>query len=129
MVCSLVSINFASPQLGKQYKQSLSNLRILLYPEICLISIFLKKELGIVSPPRFVYDFSRKIFVKLYSINWPDFIAWLHLLLEILVNICIAIVFWPCCDVIDFKIIIRQFFCTTKKSRQKCKYLENENRF
>ena len=31
--------------------------------------VFLKKGLGIVSTPHFVYDFLRKIFLKLYSIN------------------------------------------------------------
>ena len=30
---------------------------------------FLKKGLRIVSPPNFVYDFSRKVFLKSYSIN------------------------------------------------------------
>ena len=34
---------------------------------------FLEKDLEIVSPPHFVYDFSRKIFLKLCSINWPGF--------------------------------------------------------
>ena len=53
---------------------------------------FLEKGLGIVSPAHFVYDFLRKVFLKLYSINWPGFIAWLSLLPEILVNMCIAIV-------------------------------------
>ena len=52
---------------------------------------FLKKDLRIVSPPYFVYDSSRKMFIKLYSINWLNFIAWLPLLLQILVDICIAI--------------------------------------
>ena len=51
---------------------------------------FLDKGLGIVSPVYFLYDFSTKIFL-LYSINWPNFIAWLPLLLEILGNMCIAI--------------------------------------
>ena len=53
---------------------------------------FLEKDLGIVSPPHFVYDFLRKVFLKLYSIKWPGFIAWFLLLLKILVNMCIAIV-------------------------------------
>ena len=53
---------------------------------------FIEKGLWIASPPHFVYDFSRKIFLKLYSINWPNFIAWLALLLEILMNMYIAIV-------------------------------------
>ena len=30
---------------------------------------FLKIDLAIVSPPHFVYDSSRKMFLKLYSIN------------------------------------------------------------
>ena len=54
---------------------------------------FLEKDLEIVSPPYFVYDFSRKVFLKLYSNNWQVFIVWLSLLLDILVNMCIAIVF------------------------------------
>ena len=32
-----------------------------------------------ISPPHFVYDFSRKIFFMLYSINWSNFILWLPL--------------------------------------------------
>ena len=36
---------------------------------------FLDKSLGIVSPAHFVYDFSTIIFLVLYSINWPNFIA------------------------------------------------------
>ena len=53
---------------------------------------FLDKGLGTVSPPHFVYDFSTKLFLTLYSINWPNLIAWLPLLLEILNNMCIATV-------------------------------------
>ena len=53
---------------------------------------FLEKSLGIVSPPYFLYDFSTKMFLMLYSINWPNFIVWSPLLLEILGNVCTAIV-------------------------------------
>ena len=53
---------------------------------------FLEKGLEIVSVPYFVYDFSRKMFLVLYSINCLIFIAWLLLLLEILVNMRIAII-------------------------------------
>ena len=53
---------------------------------------FLDKVLGIVSPAHFEYGFSTKMFLMLYSFNWPNFIAWLPLLLEILANMCIAIV-------------------------------------
>ena len=64
---------------------------------------FLDKGLGIVSPAHFVYDFSTKMFLMLYSINWPNFIVWLLLLLEILGNMCIALVCYPGCDVMDFE--------------------------
>ena len=45
---------------------------------------FSEKGLGLASPPRFVYDFSKKMFLMLHSINWRDFIVWLPLLVEIL---------------------------------------------
>ena len=68
-----------------------------------------------------------------YSFNWPNFIVWLPLLLEILINICIAIVWEPDCDVTNFEInfvfLIKSFFFMTKKSRQKLIYLENEKSF
>ena len=44
-------------------------------PGICSIFELLQKGLGIVSPPGTVYDFSRKMFLRLYSIKSPDFIA------------------------------------------------------
>ena len=54
---------------------------------------FLEKGLGIVvSLSHFVYDFSTEVFLMSYPINWPNFIVWLLLLLEILDNTCIAIV-------------------------------------
>ena len=65
---------------------------------------FLDKGLGIVPPAHLVYDFSTKMFLMLYSLNRPNLIAWLPLLLEILGNMCIAIVSYPGCDVIDFEI-------------------------
>ena len=48
---------------------------------------FLKNSLGIVSPPNIVYNFLRKMFLMLHSINWPNFTVWLPLLLEILGSI------------------------------------------
>ena len=67
---------------------------------------FLQKGLGIVSPSHFVNDFSRKMFLILYSINWPSLIVWLAFLLEMFGNACIAIVCFPCCDVIILKLIL-----------------------
>ena len=65
---------------------------------------FLEKCLGIVSAPHFVYDFSRKMFFMLYSVNWPNSIVWWLLLLDILGNMCIAVVCFPGCDVTDLEI-------------------------
>ena len=94
---------------------------------------FLEKSLGIVSPPDFMNDFSRKKFLILYSVNWPNFIVWLPVLLEILDNMCIAILCFPGWDVIsvetDFTFQVELFFYVTKKSREKFKHLENEKRF
>ena len=53
---------------------------------------FIDKGLGIVSPANFVYDFSKKMFFMLYTINSPNLSAWLPSLLEILGNMSIAIV-------------------------------------
>ena len=61
-----------------------------------------KKNSGIVSPSCFVYVFSRKIFLVLYSLTWPIFFFWLPLLLQIFVNIYIAIVCFTGFDVINF---------------------------
>ena len=53
---------------------------------------FSEKCLGLVSPPYFVHNVLRKMFPMLHSIDRPNFIVWLSLLLEILDNICITIV-------------------------------------
>ena len=82
---------------------------------------FPEKGLLLVSPTHIVYEFSRKIFLMLYSINWPNFIAWFPLLLEILKIMCIAIVCFPDCDEINFEInvifLIKPFFYMTEKSK------------
>ena len=85
---------------------------------------YLKKNLGIVSPLRFLYDCSRKFLLLLYFINLSNFIVWLPLLLEILGNVYIVTVCFSGCDVITFGMnltfLIKQFFYLTKKSRGKC---------
>ena len=63
---------------------------------------FLDKDLGIAYQPDFVYDFSRKMLLMLYSINRLNFLVLSPLLTEILGNMCIAIVWFPGCDVIKF---------------------------
>ena len=37
---------------------------------------FSEKGLGLVYPPCFEYDFSRKTFLMLHFINWPNFTVW-----------------------------------------------------
>ena len=92
-----------------------------------------EKGLELVSLSHFVYDFSKIMFLMLYSINWPNFNVWLPLFLEILDNMCITFAWYPGCDVIKFEtniiFLIQPFCCMTKKSRQKLKYLENEKSF
>ena len=39
-----------------------------------------------------VYDFWRKIFLMLKSINWTNFIVWLPVFLEVLGNMCISFI-------------------------------------
>ena len=73
------------------------------------------------------------MFLLLYSINWPDFIAWLPLFPEIYGNICIVIVSFPGCEVINFGIdlvfLIKPLFYMKEKSKKKSKYFENEKNF
>ena len=91
---------------------------------------FLENSLGIVSPPKFVYDFLRKMFLKFHSNNWPVFIAWLSLLHEILVIMCIAIVVNQTVTSSILKLIVFFYLsCFPKNSRQKSKYLDNEKSF
>ena len=83
---------------------------------------FLEYDLRITSPPHFAYDFPRKKFLMLYSNNWWNFIFWLSALLKILGDMCIAIVYLPRSDVINFEInftlLMKPFFYMIKKSIQ-----------
>ena len=94
---------------------------------------FLKESLWLVSSPHFVHDFSGKISLMLNYINFSTFIILLPLLLEISSNMCITIVCYPNCDVIDFEIcltlFIKPFFHITKNSAQKFKYVKNKKGF
>ena len=66
------------------------------------------------------------------SIKWPNLITWLPLLLKILGNMCIVIIYFPVCDVINFEIglsfLIKLFPHMTNKG-QRIKYLKNEKSF
>ena len=72
------------------------------------IKFFLKRKRGpeLVSQPHFLYDFWRKIFLILYSINWPSFIVLLSLLFKMSGNMFNMIVCVPVCDVISIEIYV-----------------------
>ena len=114
MVCSLIPLYFDSHQLKLGYNRNKLFKNLHYWSRDMLNFNFLDKGLGIVSPAHFVYGFSTKMFLMLYSINWPNFISWLPLLLEILGNMFIAILYQPSCDVMGFEMnlifIIEPFF-------------------
>ena len=101
--CSAVLFQYFLIALGLYNKTRLHE-TLVHSPRDILNFDFFKKDLGIVSPPHFAYDFSRKMFLILYSIKWPNFIVWFPLLLTILGDMCIAIVSFPGCGVINFVI-------------------------
>ena len=59
----------------------------------------------------------------MYDVLIKMFFAWLLLLFEILGNMCIAIVYYPGCDVMDFEInvifLIKPFFLHDQKVKIK----------
>ena len=92
---------------------------------------FLEKGLWRAFTPHFAHDFSRKIFLVLFFINLPNFIAWLFLRLEMLGNICIIIICCTVCEIISFEINlsfpIKPFSYVTRKSGWKCKFWRSES--
>ena len=62
------------------------------------------------------------------SINWPNSIVLLSLILEILINMCMTMVCEPSCDVMNFE-TNQAAFRHKQKARQKLKYLENQKSF
>ena len=92
VVCRLISLYFDSTQINIQYNRNKLFKTLHYWSRDMLHFDLLDKGLGIVSPPHFVFNFSTKMFHMLYSINWPNFIVSLPLLLGILDNMCIEIV-------------------------------------
>ena len=101
-------------------------------PEICSILIFIKRSGTSVSTTYCVWFFKKNISHVIFF-NGRNFIVWLPLLLEIFGNMCIVIIWYPVCDIINFEIkhsfLIKPFFYITKNSGQKCKYLKNKKSF
>ena len=92
-----------------------------------ILSFFkkIKRGLKLVSLPHFLHNFLRKLFLLIYSIDWPNFIVWLPLLCEILGNTCLAIASKPGCDVMNFEVnlifLIKLFFLHDQKVVTKSK--------
>ena len=127
VVSNLVSIYFDSPLLGHTIKTNCLKLQAT-DSEIFLIFIFQKR-----AQEQFLHLFLCIIFQEKYfscCILLTDHIRCLRLplLLEILSNMCIAIVYFPGCDVIN-SFLMKSFFYMTKKSRKISKHLENEKSF
>ena len=75
-------IHFGRPPLGLTIKLNCWSRDILNFH-------FFWKSLGLAFQPQFQYDFLRKIFLMLYTNNWPNSIVWLTLFLEIW-EICVS---------------------------------------
>ena len=93
---------------------------------------FIEKGLGIFFLPHFVYNFSGKMFLILYSINLPnsmsDFFYFLRYWAKCIVTVC-----FPGYDIINLEIylifLIKLFFYMNERLRQNFKYLEYKNIF
>ena len=132
MVCSLVSIFFDSPQLGNENK---------LYKTLeyrsrdMLNSDFLVQCLRIVSPPHFVFDFSKNMFLMLYCyilINRPNIISWFPLLLEIAQYVycnCLLTSLWRHKFWNQSSLSNQAVFLHDQKVTTKFKHLENKTSF
>ena len=107
---------FRQPSTWDAIKTKCTKLQII-DPKICSILIFQE---------RVWEQFLHHILCICFSVC-------LSLLLEMLGSLCIAIVCFPGCDVINFEInlifLIMSFVYMTKKLKQKLKYLENEKSF
>ena len=127
MVSTLVSISFGSSRLGFTIKANFVTFHTV-YPRYDFY-----ESLGLTSPPYFVCVFSRKTFLILYYINWPNFIFWLPLLLEISGNMSIVIFCYTIFDVINFEIflslLIKSFSYMIEYSVKKLKYFKKEKSF
>ena len=80
---------------------------------------YIKRGLELVSLSHFLHNLWRKIFLLLYSINWPNFIVWLPLLCKILGNMCIEFFCKPGYDIMNFEVncifLIKPFFLPDQK--------------
>ena len=93
---------------------------------------FKKNWLELISLPHFLHDFWREIVLTLYLINWPNFIVWLSLLLEIFGNMCILIIWCRFSDIINFEIkhsvLVKPLFNISKSSGKKSQVNSQERK-
>ena len=132
MVSNLVSIHRISHPLADAINELNKNSNC--WSRDMLNFSFSEKDLELFLRYILYMIFQKKnFFFMLYSLNWPNFIAWLSLFLNIFGTICVTVVCLPGCDVINFQIIliflIKPFCYKTKKSKEKLKYLENEKSY
>ena len=132
MASTLVPRYFGRPRLDHTIKVNFVTFQTV-DQKTCSISMFYKKIWDLILQYILRMIFLRKIFLMLYSINWPHFTVWLPLLLDRLGNMSIAIICCPICDVINFEnnhsFLIKSFFHINKKSEQKFDYLKNGKSF
>ena len=130
VLCSLVSIYFDSLQLGlqKKKKKSVWNFSQLIQ-RYAQFSFFRKGSGSSFCTRVCVWFLKKNVSHVIIYFNWPNFIVWLPLLLEILENACITFICQPGCDGINFEVNLILLIEPSKKSRQKVKYLENEKSF
>ena len=95
MVCGLVSISFDSPKLGIQLYKTLEYWSRDMYN-----FDFFERVLGSFSNTFWVWFFEKNF--SCYSLLTDQISVRLSLLLDILGNMCIAVVCFPCCGVIIF---------------------------
>ena len=66
--------------------------------------------------------FKKNIFRVMHSVNWPNVMVWLTLLLEIWGNMCIVTACCLVCDVTNFEIILCFLYGAIFPHDQKSKY-------
>ena len=122
MFRTLVLIYFDRPPFGHTIKRNFITIQTV---DLEIGSILISYKGSGPTFYIFVHNFSKKIFLILYSINRPSIIVWLPVLLKILDNICIVTICCPVCHVTNFEnhltFLINPFFWITKNSRQKFK--------
>ena len=123
VVRTIVFTYFGRPPLGHAIQTNFLTFQTV-NPEIFSTLIFIK-EYGTSFSTTICLWFFKKNIAHVIFYYLKNFIVWLSLLLEILGDMCIAILCCLVCDAINFEInhsfLIKPFFYITKKPRHKNK--------